>query len=426
MMEKVFNKKTDSFWLRAVLTLVFVCAYVLSEPTLNSVYFLYCTYRIQTLVVFANYAILICVYALFLITCIQKRKKFQSWPDFGILGPYLLIYLCFLAATLHSPETGSMARWWDCFLYSLIPLMTASVFFTSEEGMRYYIRTVSWIYLAAAVLNLVFFCFPQLYVGEAKEWREAFFLGVKNKCGWPLTMGMVFTLLNWKINGNRWQVAIYILLLLINIKIVMCITALMGTAILICWMVLPFVRKWFEKWDFLVFVGIIVVLFLCLMFFQKYTVSSEPVALFIEEVLQKKRNMSGRLPLWQMGVAIVLMHPFLGVGITTKQGFIHMANEYGEWLDFHAHNALLQTWYEGGLLTVAAALGMLIYGAREFRRCSDSSLAGVCKICIFMFLFMLLSEDMAYYMWYMVGFLLHVSIMLCHSRGALPREDGDR
>ena len=67
------------------------------------------------------------------------------------------------------------------------------------------------------------------------------------------------------------------------------------------------------------------------MFFQKYTVSSEPVGLFIEEVFKKKRNLSGRLPLWQLGVAIVMKKPWFGVGAQLNPAFILMADELGVW-----------------------------------------------------------------------------------------------
>lgn len=425
MVLKIENKIKDSALLKILFTIAFAGAYIVSEPTLSSTFFLYFTYRTQTLVIYANYAVLALVY---LLTVLQLVSMFRAHekPDTGMLLPYIAVYIGYLVATLVNPETGSMARWSDSFFYSLIPLLTAILFCCTDRGKRYYLTTVSTIYLVLAILNIVFYFFPQLYIGEGKDWREEFFLGFENKAGWSLMMGAFFTLMDWKLNGRLWKTVLYFAVLLVNIRIIWCITALIGTILLFGYFLLPFARKWVQKWDFLVFIGIILVLFCCLMFFQKYTVSSEPVGLFIEEVFKKKRNLSGRLPLWQLGVAIVMKKPWFGVGAQLNPGFILMADEYGVWSWYHAHNELLQTWYEGGLLTVVLAVLMLAYAARRFRPCEDRKLSGLCKMLLFLFLFMQLSDNMPYYLWYMTAYVAHVGVLLCGRPVPGPALNPDR
>ena len=412
MVLKIENKIKDSTALKILFTIAFAAAYIVSEPTLSSTYFLYFTYRMQTLVIYANYAVLAVTYLLTVLQLVSMYRAKEK-PDTGMLLPYIAIYIGYLSATLMNPETGSMARWSDSFFYSLIPLLIAFLFCCSDGGKRYFLTTVSTIYLVLAVLNIIFCFFPQLYIGEAKDWREEFFLGFENKAGWSLMMGAFFTLMDWKLNGRLWKTVLYFAVLLVNIRLIWCITALIGTMLLFGYFLLPFARKWVQKWDFLVFIGIILVLFCCLMFFQKYTVSSEPVALIIEEVFKKKRSLSGRLPLWQMGVEIVMRKPWFGVGAQLHQGFILMADEYGVWSWYHAHNELLQTWYEGGLLMVVLAVLMLMCAAWRFRYSEDNKLAGLCKMLLFIFLFMQLSDNMPYYLWYMSAYVAHVGVMLC-------------
>ena len=412
MLIKFEKQLRKSMLLKVLFGVVFAVAYIVTEPTLSSVYYLYSTYKIQTIVIIANCVLLVLVY-LFTAVRIVGLYRENTRPDYGMLLPYVILYAGYLIATLANPETGSMAKWSDSFFYSLIPLLIAFLFCSTEEGKKYYISAVSTIYLVLAVLNIIFFCFPQLYIGEARDWREEFFLGFENKAGWSLMMGAFFALMDWKLNDNTWKTLLFFAVLLVNIRLIWCITALLGTALLFCYFILPFVRKWVQKWDFLIFVGIILVLFCCLMFFQKYTVSSEPVALFIEEVLKKKRSLSGRLPLWQLGVAIVMQKPWLGVGAQLNSGFILMADEYGVWSWYHAHNEMLQTWYEGGLLMLALAILMLVYVAFRLRRCGDPKFSGLCKMVLFVFLFMQLSDNMPYYLWYMTAYLAHVSVMLC-------------
>ena len=434
MARKFETRIQDSLPLKILFTLAFAAAYVVSEPTLGSTYFLYFTYRMQTLVIYANYAVLALVYLLAVLQLVSMVRAKEK-PDTGMLLPYIALYIGYLVATLVNPDTGSVARWSDSFFYSMIPLLIAFLFCTTDGGKRYFLTTVSTIYLILAILNIIFWFFPQLYIGEGKDWREEFFLGFENKAGWPLMMGAFFTLMDWKQNGRLWKTVLYFAVLLVNIRIIWCITALIGTMLLFAYFLLPFARKWVQKWDFLVFVGIILVLFCCLMFFQKYTVSSEPIALIIEEVFKKKRSLSGRLPLWQLGVAIVMKKPWFGVGAQLNPGFILMADEYDVWSWYHAHNELLQTWYEGGLLMVVLAVLMLVYAAWRFRHCEDVKLAGLCKMMLFLFLFMQLSDNMPYYLWYMTAYVAHVGVMHCgrtvaaakqnESEGAIVEKDRD-
>ena len=419
MAERLENRIRNSVWLKLLFSLGFAAAYIVTEPSLSSIYFLYCTYRMQTIVLWLNYALLAGVYLLTLLYLIRSYRMKEK-PDFGILLPYILFYAGYLIATLANPETGSMARWSDSFLYSLIPLLMAFLFCSSEEGRSFYVSTVATIYLVLSILNMVFCFFPQLYIGEAREWREEFFLGFENKAGWSLMLGAFFSLADWKLNGRTWKVVLYFAMLLVNIRLIWCITALLGTVLLFGYFLLPFARKWVQKWDFLIFIGIILVFFCCLMFFQKYTIGSNLVGLFIEEVFKKKRNLSGRLPLWELGVAIVMQKPLLGVGAQLHPGFILMADEYGVWSYYHAHNEMLQTWYEGGLLTLVLGIFLLVFTAKKFRGCKDLKLCGLCKMVLFVFLFMQLSDNMPYYLWYLTAFVAHVSVLLCDSAGPAP------
>ena len=432
--ESIKTKIQDSVPLRVLFTIIFAAAYIVTDPTLSSTYFLYFTYRMQTLVILANYTLLAAVYGLTAVKLIAfyrnsgREKNGDSSvigidkgvavakPDYGMLLPYILFYIGYLIATLANPETGSMVRWSDSFFFSLVPLLIAFLFCSSDEGKSWYVSTVSTIYLVLAILNIVFCFFPQLYIGEGRDWREEFFLGFENKAGWPLMMGAFFSLVDWKLNGRIWKTVLFFAVLLVNIRLIWCITALIGTTLILFYFIFPFLRKWAQRWDFLVFVGIVLFLFCCLMFFQKYTVASEPVGLFIEEVFKKKRNLSGRLPIWELGVAVVMQKPWLGVGAQLHPGFILWADEYGVWSWYHAHNEMLQTWYEGGLLTLAIGILLLAYAARRFRSCKELRLCGLCKMMLFVFLLLQLSDDMPYYLWYMTTFVAHVSVLLCSAQ----------
>ena len=84
MANKIETKMQNSRFLTVLFTITFAAAYIVTEPTLSSTYFLYCTYRMQTLVIYANYFLLGLVYLLTVLQIISMyRAKLR--PDFGVL-----------------------------------------------------------------------------------------------------------------------------------------------------------------------------------------------------------------------------------------------------------------------------------------------------------------------------------------------------
>ena len=130
MTQKLETKIKDSRSLRMLFTVAFAAAYIVSEPTLSSTYFLYFTYRMQTLVLYANYAVLAVAYLLTVLQLISMVRAKEK-PDTGLLLPYIAVYIGYLAATLVNPETGSMARlfdrrWETIFSYSGVDDLSGS------------------------------------------------------------------------------------------------------------------------------------------------------------------------------------------------------------------------------------------------------------------------------------------------------------
>ena len=86
MTQKLETKIKDSRSLKMLFTVAFAAAYIVSEPTLSSTYFLYFTYRMQTLVIYANYAVLALVYLLTILQVISMVRAKEK-PDTGMLLP---------------------------------------------------------------------------------------------------------------------------------------------------------------------------------------------------------------------------------------------------------------------------------------------------------------------------------------------------
>ena len=73
---------------------------------------------------------------------------------------------------------------------------------------------------------------------------------------------------------------------------------------------------------------------------------------------------------------------------------------------------------------VVLAVLMLVYAAWRFRHCEDVKLAGLCKMMLFLFLFMQLSDNMPYYLWYMTAYVAHTGVLLCGRPELAPKQKG--
>lgn len=405
------DKVTDNRCLRCAFAAAAIAVYIACEPALRHLYLLYYSYRMQTIVTLLNYISAAGVFVAFFVFVFKAHRK-GTKPELGILIPFAAVYAGYLLSTLSNSRFSGFKYWLDPFIYSLLPILMATMLLSTRETAEKAISLLADVYLILLLLNIVFCYFPGLYFGQAREWREEFFLGFQNGVGWISMTGAFFILLDSHFTRKKLKLIIYLILLAANLYIVFCVTAILGAVIVYAFVLLPFVRKMFQKWDFLIFVGIIVFIFVFFMWFLEPVVSNDPVGYIVEELFGKKRSLSGRVPLWQLGAALIMVKPVLGNGFSESPAFILMTDDEGVTSLFHAHNEFLQTWYEGGIVTLVLALAMLVFVAVRFRRFKDKKLAGICKMALFTFLFLQQADILSYYRWYLTAFIAQVSLML--------------
>ena len=399
----------NSKWIYLTVAALTVSFFV-SDPTLEFLYIFYCTYRVQTVVRLlktAAMAIVCCLCGYRLFQCIRMHERIA----YGFIPCYLLIYFGYLVSCVVNAGTDYLPRWWDALSSTLIPLLVFNIFSDDKDSFKLLIRVFSVCYLFLAIFNLIFYCFPQLYIGEAKEWRELFFLGSKNRAGWPLMLGAFFHLLNDHMNNRKAETVFYLLLLLANSVVIACMTSLAGVFVLLLYYFIPPVKNIFQKWHFIVFIIFSLVLFVILMWFLLPITVSKPVW-FLLGLLGKSPGLSDRYDIWGTGVKLVISYsPFFGFGFLGSTAVIPHANDYGITYH-HAHNEFLQCWFEGGLLTILIVVFTLAIAAWFLEKCEDRKLAGICKMTLFSFLLMLQGDILPYYPWYMIALIANCSLLL--------------
>ena len=349
---------------------------------------------------------------LFVFSVIKERREFQ----FGMLLPIASIYISYLLTSLFSKNIDYW-RFKDFFEMPALFLLFLTLNLQTEKSAKRFFRVAVDLYIVLLTINALFRIFPQLYeVLFPMAWPQECFLGTDNIMGPILITGMLYALLDQHINGGKIRLSIYVILFIINEYLIWVATALVA-AIIIGFYFIPFIKRIFEKTDFLFFISLSVLLFVTLVFLFKPISSFPPVKFIIESVLQKKVTLSGRVYLWPAVVELIVRRPILGHGMGDSIQLFY--SEY-EKRSLHAHNAFLQTWYEGGLVTLFVVSGFLAYFARILRKMEDRELASFFSVVMFAVLVALQADQLAFCSWYQVFIIAQIASLMPARRFSYP------
>lgn len=401
--------------------------YFLSDQTLEWIYPFYCKYIIQNLVRWGRIATMVIVFPTAAAVFIRNRRK--SIPiNAGMLIPLLCVYAGYFISCFINRGEADFTHLWDSFLATAVQALIFVLVF-SDEGLflkkhcendmfvklktlriDLFIHLIALGYMVLSLCNIVFYFFPQLYwYMEEPNWYD-FFLGSKNRVGWPLMMGAFFVYSDVKIRHWRILRICCFLLLAGNTVITGCVTLYIGMAAITVYSLLPFVRKIFEKWDFCIFTVVLLAMFVICMWGIEPLLHTTPVKAVLTAV-GKDPSLSERTVIWNTGKDLALEKPVFGHGLQTAPDFVPHSNRYGTTYH-HAHNEYLQIWYEGGLITLAAVFGMLFYTGKRLKHAQNLKCAGSVKAFLFFTLVMLLAELIPYYCGYIVTVLCNAGVLL--------------
>ena len=403
----MINKK-----LNAVTAIFSIGMFLCLERLFRNLFIWNCGYRMQTMNTILSITATLIIYIVFMYYIARDGSSFPL----GVIIPFSIIYAFYFLSSFINPVSGVLSRCADSFIFALGPLLMLSLAAANENNRNRFIHLISWVYIVVAALNIAFIIWPDLYY-VISEWRQLYFMGYRSVLCFPLTFGVLFSLLDSHYNGNRITLLIYLILFFVNSALVKAAGGLIGAFIVFLYLIPP-VRKLFEKTDLAVFIGIIIVVFIALMWFAEPVLNLPPIKHFVQDVLHRDLTLTGRLIIWPGVREFVANKPLLGYGIS-ENGNIFYDTVYntgwtgldGVWL--HAHNEFLQTLYEGGIITLLAALYMLFFTAKKIRSCEDKRLSGIFKMIIFSLLLMLQDDQFVYYPWYVAAFVCHMAVLCC-------------
>ena len=291
---------------------------------------------------------------------------------------------------------GDLRRW----LGTAYPALALNGFILLEcrstPRIKQFLKALSDLFLVLVGLNTLFMIFfPNLFGTTSTTSGHIYLLGLENQLIYPLTIGLLILLLNDYFNQDKFKLQLYAFLYIVSALINFSVGSLMGVAVLLLYFGISPIKRFFEKHPLSVFLGIFAVIFIVLVFFADPVFSFPPLRCVIEEILHKDITLTHRTNIWKVVVSEVLESPIFGYGYR-ETGNLFTVIAWGKPKTFSAHNQYLQTWYEGGTITILMLIAFLLVGSSLLKRLQDKKLAGTLKAITLSIMIMLLVEAPAF------------------------------
>ena len=338
------------------------------------------------------------------------RKLFQV--RLGVLLPILIVYLLYLGTSFLA-EKKFPPRWINMTLYPMLMILFVTIVCSTERSAKRFFRVGCNVYIMLMLLNTVFTLFPQLY-HLFTDWEPDYFISADNLTGFPLLFGALLALLDRYFNKNCVRCGIYLVLFFLNQALIHCSSAMIAGAILAVYLLFPRAKALAERkpLSLYVFLSLLLCGFLC---FGAWLYFHTAIGFrLMDHMLDVLKSLYIRFIIWNGVLAIVARKPVLGYGLGDQAEFYLRPNTS---LTYNAHNAYLQTMYEGGLITTGSAVAVLIFTSGILKKSSDRTLAGLFTAVIFAELIMMQSSITSWFTWYPVFLIAQMGALIC----TLPR-----
>ena len=326
----------------------------------------------------------------------------------GVLLPICIVYLLYLGTSFLTEKRLS-PRWLNTTLYPMLMILFVTVMCSTERSAKRLFRVGSDVYILLMLLNTVFTLFPHLY-HLFTDWEPDFFISADNLTGFPLLFGALLALLDRHFNKNSVRCVIYLVLFFINQVLIHCASAMIAGAILAVYLLLPHARALAERKPLTLYVWLSVLLcaVLCAGTWVYFHTPIGPR--LMDNMLDVLKSLYIRFIIWNGVLSIIAKKPLLGYGLGDRAEFFLRPKTS---LSYNAHNAYLQTIYEGGLVTTCSALAVFIFTSGILKKCSDRKLAGLFTTVIFAELIMMQSSITSWFTWYPVFLIAQIGALIC-------------
>ena len=356
----------------------------------------------------AHRAFTVIIPAVFMLWLWSRRFQVR----FGVLLPICIVYLLYLLTSLSGD--GFPPRWLNTVLYPMLMILFVTVMCSTEQSTKRFFRVGCDVYILLMLLNTAFTLCPQLY-HLFTDWEPDYFISADNLTGFPLLFGALLALLDRRFNKSSVRCVFYLVLFFVNQALIHCASAMIAGIILAVYLAIPHVKAMFQRKPLTVFVAVSILLCVFLWTGAWLYFHTDFGFRLMDHMLDILKSLYIRFIIWNGVLALIAKKPLLGYGLGEKAEFFLRPKTS---LSYNAHNAYLQTMYEGGLVTTGSALAVLVFTSNILKKCSDRTLAGLFTVVIFAELIMMQSSITSWFTWYPVFLIAQIGALVC----TLPHE----
>ncbi len=306
----------------------------------------------------------------------------------GILLNLIAVYLCLTVSTVLGE--GNFRR----LIMSVYPVLGMSFFITLEcssfRKAKHFVSVISDMFTCLTLINLTLAVFmPRLY-------GDAYFLGIKNQMSYPLIIGFLFNSINSCLNNKTAKYKFYVFIFMATTLVVFSGSGVVGGVLLAAYMFIPTVKKFLCRISINKFLIIYFIAFIGIVFFSQIILNWGPIRIFIVDILGKNTTLTNRTAIWSTAMDAIKKSPIIGYGIRDSGNLFYIYLTFSWRINvegnYSAHNQILQTWYEGGIITLLFVTMCIIKCGKIIKNCKNEEVANNIKISIIVTLILVLAE----------------------------------
>lgn len=240
---------------------------------------------------------------------------------------------------------GGLAHNCAAILYPT--LGTAALFYLVSLDTRLFKKCISL--LAGVTLIIAFVHCIDSFIKPNIE-GQTYIFGLENHVGYTMMIGLMYNGLNCILNNRKIQFYIYIILDLLSSFFVFSVGSLLGLLLFCLLFFFKPLKRVVTRHSLFSYMLIYLVLSFVFFLLALPLLETGPVSSFIETYLGKTSTLSGRTNIWPQVILAISNSPIFGNGFTGDANNFMVVLPTGgiQWLS--AHNQLLQTLYNSGII----------------------------------------------------------------------------
>lgn len=260
------------------------------------------------------------------------------------------------------------------------------------EKTKYFIQIIARFYFVLVTINLLFLLVSPSFFTNSMVSGDTYFLGLENQVGYPIMIGLLFMLLEAFFCQKKNILYIYMAMHVVTILIIFSGSNVVGLVCMLLFIIPGTIRCKMTCYslNFLLLCFTLFFIVVILLGNLNAVLGSSLISYIIEDMLGKNLTLTNRTVIWDIVISGFLESPVIGNGVRSTMNLFYISEQYTRGY-MSAHNQILQTLYESGILFFLSILP-LVNALNKSLKNTNPFVGLVIKSCICSFLIMFMAE----------------------------------